>query len=83
MEKSKVFEEGFKLILTNTKTGHKLIFNVSFGNSFSELMSLNYDFHAECSNYNKIIDEQYKKLANEGRYLESKEYVDKFIFPFI
>lgn len=35
IEKSKVFEKGFKLILTNTRTGHKLIFKVSFGNSFT------------------------------------------------
>lgn len=42
-----------------------------------------FDKYCEPANYNKIIDEQYKKLANEGRYLESKEYVDKFIFPFI
>lgn len=70
MEKSKVFEEGFKLIFTNTKTGHKLIFNVSFGNSFSELMSLNYDFHAECSNYNKIIDliTNLEPISSNGTY---------------
>lgn len=42
-----------------------------------------FDKYCEPANYNKIIDEQYKKLTNEGRYLESKEYVDKFIFPFI
>lgn len=42
-----------------------------------------FDKYCEPVNYNNVIDKQYTKLINEGRYLESKEYVDKFIFPFL
>lgn len=70
MEKSKVFEEGFKLILTNTRTGHKLIFKASFGNSFTEKLSLNYDLRIERSNYNKIIDiiMNLEPISSNGTY---------------
>ncbi len=70
IEKSKVFEKGFKLILTNTRTGHKLIFKVSFGNSFTGKLSLNYDLRIECSNYNKIIDiiMNLEPISSNGTY---------------
>lgn len=42
-----------------------------------------FDTLCEPENYNSIINKQYKNMAERGWYLESKEYVDKFILPFI
>ena len=33
--------------------------------------------------YNDILSKQYAKLVEDGRYLESVQYVDNFIKPFI
>ena len=42
-----------------------------------------FDKLCEPEEFNKIIDSQYNKMIKQGWYLESKEYVDKFIHPFL
>ena len=42
-----------------------------------------FDKLCEPDTYNSIISKQYDNMLKNGWYLESKEYIDKFIIPFI
>ena len=38
-----------------------------------------FDMYCEPEHYNFILEEQYKKLNTEGRWLESPDYINKFV----
>lgn len=55
LPKNNVFDVGYKLVLTNTRNGKKIIFYVEFGNVFSRKMASSFDVRAECCAYNSIL----------------------------
>lgn len=61
-EGDKVFQTGYKFVLTNTLTNKKLIFYFEFGNIFSHNLRYYFDVRAEYTNYNGLLSKV--KLLN-------------------
>lgn len=47
---------GYKLVLTDTVMGNKIIFNIEFGNCFTDRLADKYSLACECNSYNNILD---------------------------